>query len=171
MSLRPLSLVPCPWIPIRYVPVTVIPDSMGTMKNLVKYAIVLLSLAGIVVSVLALRVHYSNDVSACSINAVWDCGTVNHSPFAEIVHVPVAILGIVGYLALALLAFFRQRYLLLLVAIAGMVFALRLTLIEELVLEAWCIYCVISQCIMAVIALLSLGWFTQEYLALKKAAK
>ena len=141
------------------------------MKNLMKYAIVLLSLAGVVVSILALRVHYSNDVSACTISAVWDCGTVNHSPFAEIFHLPVAALGIVGYLALGLLAFCRQRYLLLLVAIAGMIFALRLTLIEELVLEAWCIYCVISQCVMALISLLSFIWFTKEYLELRKAAK
>lgn len=141
------------------------------MKDWMKYLIALLALAGVVVSVLALRVHYSTDVSACSINAVWDCGTVNHSPFAEIFHIPVAILGIAGYLALGALAFTRQRYLLLLVAIVGMVFALRLTLIEELVLEAWCIYCVISQCIMALITLLSLGWFTREYCALRKAGK
>ena len=144
---------------------------MSTMKELMKYVLIVLALAGVVVSVLALRVHYSNDVSACAINAVWDCGTVNHSPFAEIFHVPVAILGIVGYLGIAVLAFTRQRYLLLLVAIVGMIFALRLTLIEELVLEAWCIYCVISQCIMALITLLSLGWFTKEYYELRKAAK
>ncbi len=140
---------------------------MGGMR----YLIAILALAGVVVSALALHVHYSNDVSACSINAVWDCGVVNHSPFAEIFHVPVSVLGIVGYLALGALAFTRQRYLLLLVAIAGMVFALRLTLIEELVLEAWCVYCVTSQIIMALIALLSLGWFTQEYLALRRSGK
>lgn len=141
------------------------------MKDLLKYVLMVLALAGVVVSVLALRVHYSNDVSFCSINAVWDCGTVNHSPFAEIFHIPVAILGIVGYLVIGALAFTRQRYLLLLVAIVGMGFALRLTLIEELVLEAWCIYCVLSQCIMALITLLSLGWFTQEYLQLRNGTK
>jgi uncharacterized membrane protein len=140
---------------------------MGWMR----YAIAILALAGVVVSALALHVHYSTAVEFCSINATWDCGVVNHSPFAEIFHVPVAILGIAGYLALGALAFTRQRYLLLLVAIAGMIFALRLTLIEELVLEAWCIYCVISQTIMALIALLALGWFTQEYLALRRAGK
>jgi len=68
-----------------------------------RYLITLLAIVGIAVSVLALRVHNSTGSEPCSINERWDCGVVNHSPFAEIDHVPVAILGIVGYLALAVL--------------------------------------------------------------------
>lgn len=135
-----------------------------------RYLITLLALAGIAVSVLALRVHNSTGAEPCSINERWDCGVVNHSPFAEIDHVPVAILGILGYLALGILAVTRQRFLLFLVAIVGLGFALRLTFIEEYVLEVWCLYCVISQVVIAILTLLSLGWLTTEYLALKKAA-
>ena len=43
--------------------------------------------------------------------------------------------------------------------------------IEELVLEAWCVYCVISQVVIALITLLSLGWVGKEYLDLKRASK
>jgi uncharacterized membrane protein len=136
-----------------------------------RYLLAVLALAGVVVSGLALRVHYSTETQACSINEKWDCGVVNHSPFAEILHVPVAAIGILGYLALAGLALMRQRYLVLLAALIGLGFALRLTSIEEFALGAWCIYCVISQGIIALITLLGLGWFTQEYLALKRAAK
>ena len=75
-----------------------------------RYLLAVLALAGVVVSGLALRVHYSNDVESCSINATWDCGIVNHSPFAEIHHVPVALIGILGYLALIGLALTRQRF-------------------------------------------------------------
>jgi uncharacterized membrane protein len=134
-----------------------------------RYLLALLALAGVVVSALALQVHYSTATELCSINAQWDCGIVNHSPFAEIFHIPVAVLGIVGYLAMAGLAFTRQRYILLLVAIAGMGFALRLTFIEELVLQVWCVYCVISQALIALITLLGLGWFTSEYIALRRS--
>jgi uncharacterized membrane protein len=136
-----------------------------------RYLIAVLALAGVVVSGLALQVHYSTNVESCSINATWDCGIVNHSPFAEIHHVPVALIGILGYLALGGLALTKQRFLVFLTAVVGLGFALRLTTVEELVLCAWCIYCVISQVVIALITLLSLGWFTQEYLKLKRAAK
>jgi uncharacterized membrane protein len=136
-----------------------------------RYILLILALAGVVVSALALRVHFCTDPQPCSINERWDCGVVNHSPFAEIAHIPVAEIGIAGYLALAGLAFWRQRALVFLAALVGLGFALRLTTIEELVLETWCLYCVISQVIIALITLLSLGWVGKEYLALKRAGK
>lgn len=136
-----------------------------------RYLIAVLALAGVVVSVLALRVHYSNAVEVCSINEKWDCGVVNHSPFAEIAHLPVAIIGIAGYLALGALALLRQRALVFLSALVGLGFALRLTFIEEFALETWCLYCVISQVVIALVTLLSLGWLASEYLALKRSAK
>jgi uncharacterized membrane protein len=133
-----------------------------------RYLIAVLALVGVVVSTLALHVHYTNDPQPCSINEKWDCGVVNHSPFAEILHVPVAAIGILGYLAIGGLALMRQRYLVLLMALVGLGFALRLTSIEEFALGVWCLYCVISQVVIALIVLLGLGWFTAEYLALKK---
>lgn len=135
------------------------------MKTM-SYLIALLALAGTVVSVLALQVHYSTGTEPCSINERWDCGIVNHSSFAVIGHMPVAIIGIAGYLAIAGLALLRRRYLLLLAVLVGLGFALRLTFIEEYVLMVWCLYCVISQVIIGLITLLSLGWFTSEYLIL-----
>ena len=99
-----------------------------------RYLISVLALAGVVVSALALHVHFCIDPQPCSINERWDCGVVNHSPFAEIAHIPVAEIGIAGYLALAALAFWRQRALVFLCALVGLGFALRLTTIEELVL-------------------------------------
>lgn len=131
--------------------------------------IALLSLVGIVVSVLALRVHYSTGVEPCSINARWDCGVVNHSPFAMIGPVPVAAIGILGYLALAGLAWSRQRFALFLAVLVGLGFALRLSFIEEYVLEVWCLYCVISQVLIALMTLLSLGWLLEEYITLRRA--
>ena len=104
-----------------------------------RYLIALLALAGIVVSVLALRVHYSTETAPCSINEKWDCGIVNHSPYAEIHGVPVAAIGIAGYLLIAILALLRRRGLLLVAALVGMAFALYLTHIE-----ATCSVCGVS---------------------------
>jgi uncharacterized membrane protein len=126
--------------------------------NLMRFVIALLAVAGMVVSGLALHVHYSHDLEPCDINAHWDCGIVNHSRYAEVHHVPVAAIGIVGYLALAVLALVRQRGLLMAGALVGLGFALYLTNIEAHKLEVWCLYCVISQGVIALITLCSLGW-------------
>jgi len=139
------------------------------MKTM-RYLMAMLAIAGVVVSILALHVHYSTETQPCSINEKWDCGVVNHSPFAEIAHIPVAAIGIAGYLALAGLAFMRQRALTFLAAEAGLGFALWLTFIEEYVLQVWCLYCVISLGVIVLITLLSLGWLAEEYIALKRAA-
>jgi uncharacterized membrane protein len=136
-----------------------------------RYILAVLALIGVLVSAKTIQVHYSTGVEPCDINAVWDCGVVNHSPFAEIDHIPVGFIGIAGYLALAGLAFWRQRALVFLCALVGLGFALRLTTIEELVLQTWCLYCVISQVVIALIVLLSLGWVGTEYLALKRGGK
>jgi uncharacterized membrane protein len=127
-----------------------------------RYLIALLALAGVVISTLALRVHYSTETEPCSINERWDCGIVNHSPFAEIAHVPVAAIGIAGYLALAGLALFKRRTLLAAAAAPGLVFALYLSHIEKDVLTVWCLYCAISQGVILLVTLLSLGWLAAE---------
>jgi vitamin-K-epoxide reductase (warfarin-sensitive) len=127
-----------------------------------RYLIALLALAGVVVSTLALRVHYDTGTEPCSINEKWDCGIVNHSQFAMIGPVPVAAIGMAGYLALGILALWRKRTLVFFASLAGLAFALHLTHIESDVLMVWCLYCVISQGIIAVLVLLSLSWVAAE---------
>lgn len=123
-----------------------------------RYLLAILAVAGVIVSVLALRVHYSTETAPCSINEKWDCGIVNRSPYAVIEGTPVAAIGIAGYLVIGVLALFRRRGLVLAAALAGMAFALYLTHIEAKVLGVWCLYCVISQGIIAIITLLTIGW-------------
>lgn len=137
----------------------------------IQYLIAALALAGVVVSFLALRVHYLTETQPCSINDKWDCGVVNHSPFAEIANVPVAAIGIAGYLALGGMALARQRFMAFISALVGLGFALRLTFIEEFALGAWCVYCVISQALIAAITLLALGWLAAEYFTLKRSSQ
>lgn len=127
-----------------------------------RYLIAFLALAGVVVSTLALRVHYDTGTEPCSINEKWDCGIVNHSPFAMIGPVPVAAIGMAGYLALGILALWRKRTLVFLASLAGLAYALHLTHIESDVLMVWCLYCVASQIIIAVLVLLSLSWVAAE---------
>src|ERR1700757_1845463 len=96
-----------------------------------RFLIAFCALAGMVVATLALRVHYSNDVQPCDINAHWDCGIVNHSRYAEIHHLPVAAIGIAGYLVLFITALARRRTLTVVAALIGLGFSLYLTNIES----------------------------------------
>ncbi len=121
-----------------------------------RWLITLLALLGIVASSLALREHYRTEASPCSINEKWDCGTVNKSPFAVIAGIPVADIGIAGYLLLGVLAFMKRWRLLAAAAVPALGFSLYLAHIEKDVLEVWCIYCVISLGIISLITLLSL---------------
>jgi vitamin-K-epoxide reductase (warfarin-sensitive) len=141
------------------------PGSGALRRDRVRYLIMLFAILGIVVSSLALKVHFDDPgKEPCSINDKWDCGVVNHSPYAMVRGVPVAAIGIAGYVLIAVLAFLRQRGLLALAVLVGFAFALYLTNIEAHILEVWCLYCVISQGIIALIALLSLGWLVSARL-------
>jgi vitamin-K-epoxide reductase (warfarin-sensitive) len=125
-----------------------------------RYVFVILATLGITASALALREHYrTDDDSPCSINERWDCGIVNHSPYAVIpgTGIPVAVLGIAGYLLLGALAFCRAYRLLLIATLAGLSFSLYLAHIESHVLGVWCIYCAISLADISLITTLALG--------------
>src|SRR5271168_538267 len=109
-----------------------------------RYVLVLLTLLGFIASGLALREHYRTDSSPCSINEHWDCGIVNHSPFALLAGIPVAVIGMVGYFLMGTLALRRAYRLLLAAAVIGLAFSLYLAHVEKDILGVWCIYCVAS---------------------------
>ena len=123
-----------------------------------KYILILLAVFGMVVSALALREHYRTEGdSPCSINERWDCGIVNHSPYAMLAGVPVAAIGIFGYFLMAIFAFRRAYALVLAMALIGLGFSLYLAHVEKDILGVWCVYCVISLGIVSLITLLALG--------------
>jgi vitamin-K-epoxide reductase (warfarin-sensitive) len=129
-----------------------------------KYLLLILAVLGITVSSLALREHYREyGDSPCSINEHWDCGVVNHSPYAMVGPIPVAVLGIAGYILMAALALRRSYRLLLVPTFAGLSFSLYLANIEKNILGVWCIYCVISLGIISLMSLLTLGTVVSQF--------
>jgi vitamin-K-epoxide reductase (warfarin-sensitive) len=147
-----------------------------------RWIIVILALVGMMAAILALREHYRTEgASPCSINERWDCGIVNKSRFASlggifdkltnrntipsddakprfeaIRKIPVADVGIAGYILLGLLALMRRWRLLAVAAVVAFGFSGYLAYIEKYILEKWCIYCVISWGIITLIMVLSL---------------
>jgi vitamin-K-epoxide reductase (warfarin-sensitive) len=126
------------------------------------YVIVaVLSLAGATVSAISLQRHYAKSATTfCDFSQQFNCDIVNRSEWSEVAGVPVAGIGVAGYIFLFFLSTFRRaaaetpRWLFL-VALAGMAFALYLTYIEAYQLMTWCILCVASQTTIFVITVLS----------------
>jgi vitamin-K-epoxide reductase (warfarin-sensitive) len=122
-----------------------------------RFVLAFIALIGLTAATLALREHYRTDVSPCSINERWDCGIVNHSPFAVVGPVPVAVIGMAGYIFLAALAVTRSYRLLLAAAVVGLGYSLYLANIEKNILGVWCVYCVASLVCVSLLTLLSFG--------------
>ncbi|MEO6828487.1 MAG: vitamin K epoxide reductase family protein [Acidobacteriaceae bacterium] len=117
--------------------------------------ILALAVVGIAVSALAWQAHSSALTQPYAVNVGWNSGVVNHSQFSMIGPIPVAAIGVGGYLLLALLVWFRRPGWTLLFAWIGLGFAAYLSYLEAYVLQAWDLYCVISQCLIALIAILA----------------
>lgn len=136
-----------------------------------KYLLVILAVLGFIVSTLALREHYRTyGDSPCSINERWDCGVVNHSSYAMLGPVPVAAMGMFGYVIMAVLAWMRSYRLLVVPAFAGLAFSLYLAHIEKDVLGVWCVYCVASLGIICLLSLFDLGTVVMQIVRKPKPA-
>jgi vitamin-K-epoxide reductase (warfarin-sensitive) len=122
-----------------------------------RWLLIVLAVVGIATSSLALREHYRTDASPCSINEKWDCGIVNHSPYAMFHGIPVAVIGIAGYLLLGVLAFWKAYPWMLPFVTVALLFAIHLADIEALVLGVWCIYCAISLGVISLMTLCVIG--------------
>jgi vitamin-K-epoxide reductase (warfarin-sensitive) len=136
-----------------------------------RYLIALLAFAGMIVSGLALRVHYQDPSEAppCAVTERFDCGTVNHSRWAVFPprkfdedpnskgHIPVATLGLIGYGLMAAFALWGRMWVVLELAHIGFFFAAMLSYLEAFEIEKWCIYCLWSQGIVTVILIVTTG--------------
>jgi vitamin-K-epoxide reductase (warfarin-sensitive) len=128
--------------------------------------VAILAVCGIVVSSTSLQHHYATSKTQyCDIGETFNCDIVNRSEYSSILGIPVALVGMIGYAALAGLGtVYRERRetpaMLFGGAAAGLTFALYLTYIEGRVLGVWCILCLSSLALITTITILSgLVWW------------
>jgi uncharacterized membrane protein len=132
-----------------------------TFTRRVLLSIAFLASGGVLVSSVSLYHHYgSSATSYCDIGENFNCDIVNRSTYSTIAGVPVAAIGIMGYLATLMLAtVYRGKAgvpaVLAVASLAGLAFALYLTYIEGFVLAAWCVLCLSSLALIFSIAVLS----------------
>jgi uncharacterized membrane protein len=125
--------------------------------------IAILAVCGIAVSSLSLQHHYATSKTAyCEIGETFNCDIVNRSSYSSILGIPVALIGMLGYGAIVVIAtVYRDRRetprILFAATAAGLAFALYLTYVEGRVLGVWCILCLSSLVLIATSTVLS-GW-------------
>ena len=129
-----------------------------------RMVLALLALLGFFIALYMLA--YALGLTGSVICGLGDCERVQSSPYSRIGPVPVAGLGVAGYLSLLAVSFLGLQprgqgsravsVLLLLGGVIGLLFSAYLTYLEAFVIGAWCQWCVGSAIIMVLAFLASL---------------
>ena len=119
-------------------------------------ASIAVGVAGVGIAAYLTVVHYAGGEPVCAI--AHGCATVQKSTYAELLGVPVALLGLLGYVGI-LAALVRDgeqgRTAAAFLSLAGFGFSAWLTYVEVARLDAICIWCVASAICMTLLAGLS----------------
>ena len=115
-------------------------------------AIAALALAGLAISIYLTWVHYAGIEPVCT--GISDCERVQTSEYADLVGIPVAVLGIVGYAGILVSLRLRVDVTAMLAYLA-LAFSAYLTWAELFKIDAICQWCVGSAIITLVIAVLA----------------
>ncbi len=129
----------------------------------------LLAVPGIVVAYYLYLYHNGTLFTTCSVNALFDCGQVSgpESPYSSIGPIPIALLGLIGYIIIFLLAWLQDWVAIiddympeLMTAVVGLafLFTLGLTLLELFVIHAFCQFCLISAGIILLMTILAASY-------------
>ena len=115
-------------------------------------AIAALAVVGLAISIYLTYVHYAGIEPVCS--SISNCERVQTSEYAELVGIPVAVLGIMGYAAILVSLWMRVDVTALLAYLA-LAFSAYLTWAEVFKIDAICQWCVASAIITLAIAVLA----------------
>ena len=117
-----------------------------------------LALIGIGIAGYLVYVHYADVKPVCSISH--GCETVQKSSYAKLAGIPVALLGLLGYLAILASLFVRGEAGRLAgagMALVGLGFSGWLTYLEAARIHAWCQWCVGSAVVMTLLTVVLLA--------------
>ena len=108
-------------------------------------SVALVALVGVGVASDLTYVHYRPAALICT--AGGGCETVQESSYAELLGIPVALLGLLAYLAvLALVAWDSElaRTLAAAIALSAVGFVVYLIALQAFVIDAWCVWCLVT---------------------------
>ena len=131
------------------------------LRSRLMNAIAVVAAAGDAISVFSFYRHVATSkTSFCDFGTSFNCDVVNRSSYSTFGGIPVALVGVLGYvLILALSTLYRDKAetpgMLLIASVAGLAFSLYLTYIEKFVLATWCILCLGSLAAILIATILS----------------
>lgn len=114
-------------------------------------AIAALSVLGVAIAGYLTWVHYAELQPYC-VGGGAACERVQSSPYAELAGIPVAVLGLAGYVAILASLALPDRSVTTFLALVGFGFSAYLTYLELAVIHAVCQWCVASAVVMTAIA-------------------
>jgi uncharacterized membrane protein len=120
-------------------------------------AIAALALVGVAIATYLTYVHYA-DVKALCVAGGGGCEKVQTSEFAKLAGIPVAVLGLIGYVLILASLWVRSEAGAVagaLLALAGFGFSAYLTYRELFTIDAICQWCVASAIVMTALAVLT----------------
>ncbi len=121
-----------------------------------------LGILGLLVSIYMTIFKLTDNASMCLGNG--GCSVVNSSSYAEVSGVPVAVIGVGGYLAILAVLFMENRgkffaqnstMIVFGLSLVGFLFTLYLIYVELALIHALCPFCVTSQITMTILFILS----------------
>jgi uncharacterized membrane protein len=131
-------------------------------SGVLRKAMIVLTAVGLCLAAYLTYVHYSGVTPPCSIKGN-PCSQVQKSQYSLLIGVPVALIGLLGYIAIlgSLLVpdGERARFVTMALVLGGFGFSLYLTYRELFTLHKICEWCVSSAVIMTVLACLSVWRF------------
>lgn len=117
-----------------------------------------LALAGLAIAIYLTVLHYDHSAPVC-VGGGGGCEKVQSSDYAELMGIPVALIGAVGYALIGLSLLVpgdAGRFAGALLGLVGVGFSLYLTYLELFVIDAICQWCVASAVVMAALAAVTL---------------
>ena len=121
--------------------------------------VALVALAGVAVAGYLTYVHYQPDALICTSGG--GCETVQESSYAELAGIPVALLGLLGYVAVLVLVAWDSelaRTLAAAIALTAAGFAVYLIVLQAFVIDAWCVWCLVNDVVIVPLLAISTVW-------------
>ncbi|UJG44112.1 MAG: vitamin K epoxide reductase family protein [Candidatus Heimdallarchaeum endolithica] len=125
---------------------------MSTNSKLIKLSTIV-ALIGFLISLFLLYSEITNSFYCIVEEHFFDCSKVNKSSYASILGVPISLIGVIYYLSIIIAAIMISKqikdkilldFVLPVVTTLGLFFSIYLTLIEAIVIQKFCEYCLVS---------------------------
>lgn len=149
-----------------------------TTRDWLKVASIVLTCIGIFISGYVVVTEILNTETLCPKTSTINCDVVQHSVYSKIGPIPVAYLGLGGYVLILLVLLLETRIPFLAargkmivfgLTLFGILFSGYLTAVEAFLLHTWCLWCVASAITMTLLFIASFArlWRSMSVLPLE----